>query len=151
MAARVVEGAAVTMRDYDYGRCISACQEKSRMGIDARWCAVCQIDRLQQANAELRQALQAAERPLSIAASYAHAPECTLGIQIHGRDCALVLKQVEAALASPAVPSPEEAIARQCAKCGLPLSLGVMKWQPSDQWLCTACMAYMGNRLRGQP
>lgn len=97
------------MRDYDYGRCISACQEKARMGLDAQWCAVCQISRLRFTNAELRQALKAAQEPLEIAGTYAHAPECTLGVQLHGRDCEQAMVVVRSALA---IPAPEDPPAR---------------------------------------
>jgi hypothetical protein len=52
------EGDDMTMRDRDYGRCISACQEKERMGLDADRCAVCQIARLKEDREGLHSAMQ---------------------------------------------------------------------------------------------
>lgn len=51
--------------------------------------------------ARLREALKAVRHPLQVAASYSHAPEVTMGLQLFGRDCAKVLARVDAALAAP--------------------------------------------------
>ena len=46
----------------------------------------------------LRAALEKAKGPIAIAASYADAPEVSLGLRVHARDCARILPEINAAL-----------------------------------------------------
>lgn len=73
---------------------------------DPRWTPTLEEAAKLRAEVErLRGALEKAKGPIAIAASYADAPEVSLGLRVHARDCARILPEINAALreADPAV------------------------------------------------
>lgn len=66
---------------------------------DPRWTPTLEEAAKLRAEVErLRGALEKAKGPIAIAASYADAPEVSLGLRVHARDCARILPEINAAL-----------------------------------------------------
>lgn len=58
-----------------------------------------EVEQVKRELVRLRAALEKAKGPIAIAASYADAPEVSLGLRVHARDCARILPEINAALA----------------------------------------------------